>query len=114
MDKVKSSLKTLREFKNQFQVESKENKVIQMKIYFRSTRPSVRHTSKKMRRRTKRRRRRRRRGRTMRRRRRRRRKRKEKCASRGISRSSLSSSDLTASLKDSKPSKISATLPTNS
>ena len=112
MDKVKSSLKTLREFKNQFQVESKENKVIQMKIYFRSTRPSVRHTSKKMRRRTKRRRRRRRRRRTMRR--RRRRKRKEKCASRGISRSSLSSSDLTASLKDSKPSKISATLPTNS
>ena len=111
MDKVKSSLKTLREFKNQFQVESKENNVIQLETYFRSTRPSVHHTSKKTKRRTKRRRRRRRRRRTTR---RRRRKRKEKCASRGISRSSLSSSDLTASLKDSKPSKISATLPINS
>ena len=33
MDKVKTSLKTLKEFKNQFQVDFKGNNAIQMKMY---------------------------------------------------------------------------------
>ena len=121
LDKVKASLKTLKEFKNQFQVDRRHNSLPHFKVFSRSTKPSVPHTSKRMTTRTKdRRTRRRRRTRTGRRtrtrtrtRRRRRTKRSGKCASHGTSRSSSSSSVLTALSRDLRPSRISATPPTS-
>ena len=115
LDKVKASLKTLKEFKNQFQVDRRHNSVPHFKVFSRSTKPSVPHTSKRMMTRTKDRRTRT--GRSTRtrtrRRRRRRTKRSGKCASRGTSRNSSSSSVLTALSRDLRPSRISATPPTN-
>ena len=121
LDKVKASLKTLKEFKNQFQVDFGQNSLPHFRVYPRSTKPSVPHTSKRMMTRTKdrrtRTRRRTRRGRSTRTRtrtrRRRRTKRSGKCASHGTSRNSSSSSVLTALSRDLRPSRISATPPTS-
>ena len=109
LDKVKASLKTLKEFKNQFQVDFGQNSLPHFTVFSRSTKPSVPHTSKRMMTRTKDRRTRTR----TRTRRRRRTKRSGKCASHGTSRNSSSSSVLTALSRDLRPSRISATPPTS-